>query len=148
MEKNDIPQPYCDPNAYIHKPEDTQKPQKVVFQEPYECMPQYRVDNNFKKGDCDCVKSKEKKKEDKPSFDISRILPLLSSIGGNGVGDIMKALSGGVNIPDIVSNFSAQGGLGSLLKGLDFNKMFKKPNIKKQEMKSTDFCIKDYKRVD
>ena len=35
-----------------------------------------------------------------------------------------------------------------LLKGFDISKMFKKSSPKKHEMKSTDFCIKDYKKVD
>ncbi len=46
---------YSDPNAYIQRCEcaDTKK---VVFSEPYETMPNFYLNNNFKKGDCSCNK--------------------------------------------------------------------------------------------
>ena len=148
MEEFDNQGPYCDPNAYIQKVQNHSKQtKKVVFQEPYECIPQYRMNNNFKKGDCDCVNCREKK-ESKPNFDIKNFLPIISSLGGDGVGNIMKLFSGNSSIADIMSDLGGEGGLGSILKGFDISKMFKKSSPKKHEMKSTDFCIKDYKKVD
>lgn len=50
---------YCDPNAYIQKVDrkDKYQPRKVVFQEPYEQLPSFYINNNFIKRDCDCVKN-------------------------------------------------------------------------------------------
>jgi len=44
---------YVDPNAYIVGVKKEQK--KVVFSEPYECLPSYYANNNFKKVNCNCV---------------------------------------------------------------------------------------------
>lgn len=144
MEDSNIPQPYCDPNAYIMKSAEPTK--KVVFQEPYECMPHYRVNNNLKKKDCECVNCKEKK-EPKASFDLSGFLPMLSSLGGDGIGNIMNLLNGNSSISEIVSSLGKGGGLGNILNSLDISRLFKK-STQQHNTKSTDFCIKDYKRVD
>lgn len=48
---------FCDPNAYIQRfdVENKCKPKKVIFQEPYESLPAFYLDNNFIKHECDCV---------------------------------------------------------------------------------------------
>lgn len=78
---------------YCQKP-----PQKVVFSEPYESVPNFYLNNNFKKGNCDCIpKPKPKCPPPKPpfSFDLKNILPLLSGLfkGGNGASGIGNILS-------------------------------------------------------
>ena len=78
---------------YCQKP-----PQKVVFSEPYESVPNFYLNNNFKKGNCDCIpKPKPKCPPPKPpfSFDLKNILPLLSGLfkGGSGAGGIGNILS-------------------------------------------------------
>ena len=46
---------FPEPNAYIQKFDSKKKEtKKIVFQEPYESMPAFYLDNNFKKGDCSC----------------------------------------------------------------------------------------------
>ena len=57
---------FVEPNAYINhfsKKEKTEvKPiKKVVFSEPYDCMPTFHINNNFEKGCCDCVPNKKEK---------------------------------------------------------------------------------------
>ena len=47
--------PYADPNAYIQHCNPPKKTKKIVFQEPYENMPNFYIDNNFKKGSCSCI---------------------------------------------------------------------------------------------
>lgn len=53
---------FCDPNAYIQKIEKRDKcePRKVVFQEPYDNLPNFYINNNFKKGDCNCISDNSK----------------------------------------------------------------------------------------
>ncbi len=46
---------YCDPNAYIQRFEKNKETKKIVFQEPYECLPSYYINNDLKKHNCDCV---------------------------------------------------------------------------------------------
>ena len=50
---------YCDPNAYIQSVQKREKcePRKVVFQEPYEQLPNFYINNNFIKRNCNCVKN-------------------------------------------------------------------------------------------
>lgn len=48
---------FCDPNAYIQNFNITEKcePKKVVFQEPYEQLPSFYINNDFRKHNCNCV---------------------------------------------------------------------------------------------
>ncbi len=153
---------YCDPNAFIHhKPQKKDPPMKVVFAEPYECLPSYYMDNNFKKGNCDCVKcNKPPKPPESPpqkpkSFDIKNLLPLLGLFGGNVAGktgdfsSILSLLSpngGGeqVNPISMISSLlSNSGGLNNILN------IFKpKENKEKRPLKTTDFEIKNYTCVE
>lgn len=57
---------FVEPNAYINKFNRFEnceiKPiKKVVFSEPYDCMPNYYFNNHFEKGDCNCVPNKKSK---------------------------------------------------------------------------------------
>ncbi len=98
---------YVDPNAYIQKFEKSEKkqPKKVVFSEPYECMPSYYIDNDFRKGNCDCIPRPLKphehhcdkceksnnnnispRKSNGFNFDLKSLLPLLNVFNkGNGM---------------------------------------------------------------
>ena len=53
---------YADPNAYIQRCECGER-KKVVFSEPYETMPNFYLNNNFKRGNCSCNKP-----DNKPPF--------------------------------------------------------------------------------
>ena len=51
---------YCDPNAYIQNCKQNCPPKKVVFSEPYQQLPNFYLDNNFKRGSCNCVPNPNK----------------------------------------------------------------------------------------
>ena len=163
---------FIEPNAYINhfKPKEMceVKPiKKVVFSEPYDCMPNFHIDNNFHKGDCECVSKKEKDcnmhdnhhdcnqnhkcdNKGKPNFgfDIKSFLPILSSFNKAGIG--------GLDLNGISSMFNSGG-------GFDFSKLLanpqlitsalsmfggkKKTSTKKEEIICTDYEIKNYTRV-
>lgn len=193
---------YVDPNAYIQsRPKcDHCEPKKVVFSEPYETMPNYYIDNGFKKGNCDCIPKNHNNPHSKPfcncdnncnnesnhcnnnfkdcdnnfnnngnnkqpqynsgfhfNFDFKNLLPLLGAFGksGGGFGEILSKLnptsnsaeSGGGfnmgNIGSLLSSLAGSGGLNSILN------LFKgKKTQPKITEKSTDFCIKDYQRIE
>lgn len=106
---------FPEPNAYIQKCEsDASHPKKVVFQEPYENLPRFYIDNDFKKGECDCIPhSKPKhdpphnphdggckdcqpqkpKPHNSPQFDIKSLLPLLGGLLGKGGGNMSNIIS-------------------------------------------------------
>ncbi len=158
---------YCDPNAYIkpqHKKEKETK--KVVFQEPYETLPNFYLNNGFKKHACECVKNKKeeckppscdcsnKKNNNNFGFDLKSLLPFISGLGkGGGIGDIVKLLGNsnsnqgggsGIDVAKILSSlFSGENGLN--LKNLFGGS---KKQEAKNKLKSTDFEIKNYKRVE
>lgn len=155
---------FCDPNAYIKNFNNNKKEtRKVVFQEPYECLPSRYINNNFKKHECDCVnKKKECSCHDKPKeksnqrcgpsfpFDFKSLLPLISNLGGNktsGFGNILSMLmnnnsaSGGLDISKLLTSFLSGNG-NNLFKG-----MLNKQEKKGHEIKSTDIPIKNYTRV-
>lgn len=94
---------FVEPNAYIQKYDKKAEKKKIIFQEPYECMPNYYIDNGFKKGDCDCVNKKihsnktdehkhnnrepQNSKQSGLGFDIKSLLPLLSLFNKGGGAD-------------------------------------------------------------
>ncbi len=165
--------PYCDPNAYVQGfKKDNSNAKKVVFQQPYECMPPHYQNNNFCKHGCECVKPlkpkhecdyKDNKKNEnnfKPSFpfsfDIKTLLPLLSNLGGSNNGGIS-------NIISMLGNKSSNNETGNT--GFDFSKLIstfmsnsngfnllnlfgKKKETNKKEVKTTDIPIKNYTRVE
>ncbi len=150
---------FTEPNAYIQKFDNTEKKEtkKIVFQEPYENVPNFYIDNGFKKGDCDCVnKPKEDKKPSNPfPFDFKNLLPLLTGLGkGGGLNNLISMLNSnsknvddknsGFNLSNIMSLFNNSGfNLNSIMNLFKGNK-----NPQKKKMQSTDFDIKNYKRVD
>lgn len=154
---------FVEPNAYIQKFNKEEKGiKKVVFQEPYECMPNYYIDNNFKKGNCDCVskpkddclKGKEKNdcQNNQGGFNFQSLLPILSMLGKGGGTDfsqITSLLNGGTNSMNLISTLlSNKDGLSNILnifKGGGLNSSNKN---KKTQIKSTDFEIKNYTRVE
>ena len=144
---------FVEPNAYVQDYKRKKNtPQKIVFREPYECMPNYHVDNGFKKKDCDCV---NKKNHDKPcnksqqggGFDFKAIMPMLTGlIGGTNLGSIASLLNGkGLDFSKVISTIlSDKNSLSAVAK------LFQKGGSKTENSakpKSTDFQIKDYTRV-
>ncbi len=61
---------FCDPNAYIQKLDNKDKcePRKIVFQEPYEQLPNFYLDNNFTKHNCSSVSPKQHKNNSLNSY--------------------------------------------------------------------------------
>lgn len=191
---------FPEPNAYIQKVEKNKEPKKIVFQEPYECLPNFYMNNNFTKHNCDCVsKSKENGFKDninqhnnplninhdckcnhendvnknhhhdnchhsqnsskQSGFDLKSLLPLLglfNKSGGADLGQLVGLLNNCANsqssntlnpmgiISNLLSNKETMGGILNLFKGGLFNK--KQPT--KKELKTTDFEIKNYTRVE
>ncbi|MBQ9795442.1 MAG: hypothetical protein IJW36_00575 [Clostridia bacterium] len=195
---------FCDPNAYIQRFEkkDKNKPKKIIFQEPYESLPNFYINNNFKKGDCDCIKPKfdcehgcgyknsytnhnhncnhENKNTNNQrctncdsnhnnsnnqksfGFDLKNLLPLLGMFNKGGGADLSSLVSllnsknnsqNGDNsnpmglISSILSNPNALSGILNMFKGGGVN-LFNKKQTTKKELKTTDFEIKNYTRVE
>ena len=150
---------FYDANAYIQnwnysKPNQGCKgAKKVVFQQPYECVPDFYINNNFEKGNCDCVPKPKPKYPPKPAFpfDLKNILPLLTGLlknNQNGISNILSALAGdnGEGIKDF--DFSK---ILNLLGSSGFENLFTSFSSKKtkvDDIKSTDFEIKNYTRVE
>ena len=158
---------FPEPNAYIQKFEknDCNPPKKIVFQEPYENVPNFYIDNNFKKSDkntaCEPHDHHEKNMQNSLpfSFNLGSILPMLTGLlgkGGSGMSDIISLLGSGTtekngnsgfDLSKLMTMFSGGGqGLGSLLNLLG-GKNSKKDKNKLKDMKSSDFPIKDYKKI-
>ena len=197
---------YCDPNAFIQKqaPKEECKRKKIVFQQPYESMPAFYINNNFKKRDCDCVPNLKQKQPEKQhqscfcdhckqnwkdpnenrdekyegeihkgnyhhdkshnnarpvkGFDIKSLLPLLGMFnkGGGDLSSVVGLLnnknietsSGGVMnlISSMLSNKDAMSGILNLFSGQKGSSV--KSNKTNKSIKSTDFEIKNYTRVE
>lgn len=151
---------YVDPNAYIFGVKKEQK--KIVFSEPYECLPSYYANNNFKKSKCDCIsKPKPKPKEcdcGKPcnhkneksgGFDFKGLMPILGLLGGGGM-DLSKIISvlgnnqAGDNPIELISSLMQNGGkLGNIMN------LFKPKKARSSNsIKSTDVEIINYTKVE
>ena len=163
---------FPEPNAYIQKfNKDKCESKKVVFSEPYESMPAFYINNNFKKGECDCVPKQKKhdshyekcdcnKKNNNKNFnfDIKSLLPMLGMFNKGG-GPDLSSIVGMLNnnskesnnpaslISTLMSNKDMMSAILNLFKGGGFNFFNKKPPQKK-EVKTTDFEIKNYTRVE
>lgn len=170
---------FCDPNAYIQRYNKKEKQhKKVVFQEPYEKLPNFYLDNNFKRGDCvlnkhknlnqdckcnhenNCLKNRNchndnyhndnSNKEKSFGFDFKNMLPLLSLFNKGGNVDLTSIMnmfnnsSGDNQNPmNIISTLlNSNSGIGNLFKGTTKNKRGGK------ELKTTDFEIKNYTKVE
>ena len=164
---------FPEPNAYIQNfNRDKCEPKKVVFQEPYDTLPNFYLDNNFKRGNCDCI-PKPKPKPDYQNnqggfnfpFNLKGLLPLLGGLGGNntstggGLGGILSMLSGAGS-----QQSSSQSPNNSSTPNFDFSKILSslgtngfgdilnlfKPKSKdaKKEIKSSNLNIKNFTRVE
>lgn len=168
---------FCDPNAFVKSAEQKQI-KKVVFAEPYDCLPSFYIDHDFKKQNCDCIPKPCPPKPPKSNcspfkpffgFDFKSLMPILMGLlNKGGSGDMGKLLSNLTNLPsagqqsDLGGGFDLQGILAqiaknpkmlesvmSLFKGGGLNLFGKKK--KQQESKptkQTDHVIKNYTRVE
>lgn len=162
---------FTEPNAYIQHCGDhnDKHAKKIVFAEPYETVPNFYINNNFKKHQCECVHKEPIKPcnhENKHNtnnlfglfngFNIQGLLPLLSKLGGAGGGSLNNVMnlfntkndSGGMfnSIAGLFSKPEMFAGITSLLSGKGLLAR-KEVNINK-EVKSTDVEINNYTRVD
>lgn len=163
---------FCDPHAYIQGCEKKQI-KKVVFAEPYDCLPTFYVDNDFKKHNCNCVPKPPKPCPPPPkpcapnlpfNFDLKTIMPLLAGMLGKsgGSADFSKLLN---NLPSNTgeqSGFDLKNMIGvvtqnpkilqsilSIFKGGGLNSLFKKGKQKNEIIqKQTDHIINNYTKVD
>ncbi len=192
---------FPEPNACIQRFEKREKAtKKIVFQEPYECLPNHYINNNFTKHDCDCVSKSRKEFDNKHKqkgyhdfncnrenfnsinqyyrdgnchndnnskqslfgIDIKSLLPLLSMFNKGGGADFSGLVgllnntnnSQNVNnsnpmnmISSILSNKDVMSGILNMFKGGGLN-LFGKKQTAKKELKTTDFEIKNYTRVE
>ena len=160
---------FADPNAYIQRVKDQKQTKKIVFSEPYENVPNYYINNGFKKGQCDCVKTPKKdcecnKKDDKKSncknsflsgLNIQSLMPLITMFSGGK----------GVDITKILSTFSAQNNGNNSLNTNPLLNAFSRPDLLKNisqifvnknqktednqsKPKSTDCVINNFSRVE
>lgn len=128
---------------------------KIVFQEPYDCLPNFYINNNFKKGNCDCVpkpKPKQEKKQICSPFDLKSLAPLLGSFNkGVDFGKILSLFSGGgsnSNSSNLLTNLLSNKNLLSNVLSIFNTKKTNASSSQKKDIKTTDIPIKDYTRVD
>ena len=124
--KENVDALYCDPNAFIKKEkENSKKISRVVFSEPYDCLPNYYVNYGFKKGNCECLpKRKDDKCEQKGLHKnkcecgnvnpfssllggLTNFLPMLLNGGNEGIAKIFSSLSAGSGNSSMNGLFSA-----------------------------------------
>ncbi len=176
---------FSEPNAYIQPlkrlEKEEKKVKKIVFQEPYETLPQFYLNNNFKKHDCDCVqktfnkygsncnhgnqnyccnhddhnkKNNCNQNNKSIGFDLKSLLPLLGAFnkGGADISNITKLLSNQSQntssnlISTLLSNKDMMSSILNMFKGGGLNINKSKPA--KKQLKTTDFEIKNYTRVE
>ena len=136
-------------NSYFNSKKEHRlhSPRKVVFSEPYEIVPNYMINNDFKKGNCDYV-PKQNPNKPAPSFNMP-FLPFFSSLLTGGMGNIGNMLGGMLN----------SGGTGSPMSSIlsnpefltNISKLFFKSqatNNKKHEHKTEDIDIEQYTKVE
>ena len=148
---------FVEPNAYIknfNENAEKKENKKIVFSEPYECLPSYHINNNFKKKNCNCIpKPKDRCEHEQQknpfNFDLKSMLPMISSLMGKGMnlGNLTNILSGNESnslglISNLISNKENFGNILKIFKGGG------RQITKIKDIKSTDFPIKDYIRVD
>lgn len=154
---------FVEPNAYIQNYNKERKGiKKIIFSEPYESVPNFYINNNFEKHDCCCSRKPKPKFDSKAietnMFDFKNILPLLSGLLGKGF-DSSKLVSmltnsqnhkiGNDNLLSNIMNILSSD-IGKNILSLLANKTTKsmeKSNKNIEKIKSTDFCIKDYKKI-
>ena len=162
---------FCEPNAYVQNFNRKETPKKIVFSEPYECAPNFYINNNFKKRDCECVKKDKhehcacNKKEEKPNcncnnqikgnknflsgFNLQSVLPMLGLFNKSGKGGLdlanIMSLLGGKGENNILTNL-----LGNKDMLSNITSMFtaKKEQVDAKKIKPTEIDIKHYTRVE
>lgn len=155
---------FVEPNAYVQTfSKQKNEIKKVVFSEPYERMPNFYLNNDFKKKDCACVE-KEKhncqpQKTNCNPFDFKNILPMLGGFLGKGfdiskIASIMNSNQSTdtnnnsmmTNIMNFLSTDMGKNILNIFTK--NSTKNYKKNNKNSQKIKSSDFCVDNYERVE
>ena len=158
---------FCEPNAYALNYKANENGKKIIFAEPYENIPNYYINNNFKKSEnnqednkcnCDCNNNKHlsNQSNSKPhnstflgGFNLQGLAPILSMFGGGA--DLSKFSSllntgGQSGVMNIVSKLlSSGGGISSVLNMFKQDSKMSKHN---KEIKSTDYEISHYTRVE
>ena len=159
---------FSDPNAYIQRVDKPNKTKKIVFSEPYENVPNFYINNNFQKGECNCVKTPkkdcecDKKNEQKSNIksnffsglNMQSLMPLISMFSGGKGLDMAKILSvfsaqnnsKNINTDPLFGAFSNP----DLLKNITqmfTNKKTKTDNIQSKP-KSSDCIINNFSRVE
>jgi len=163
---------FCEPNAYIQN-HNRKEQKKVVFSEPYECAPNFYINNNFSKKDCECV-PKVKKEH---SFDCGKNKQEQHNCNCNNHNKSNNNFFGGLNLQsllpmlglfnkggkvglDLANIMSLFGGKGdnNILSNLLGNKdmlsnitnMFtsKKEQMDAKKLQPTEIDIKNYTKVE
>lgn len=161
---------FCDPNAYIQGV-NKKESKKIVFSEPYECAPNFYINNNFKKKDCNCTskdKSNSNYDNNKPEhhdcncnhqnkgnknffsgLNLQSLLPMLGLFNKGG--------GGGLDLANIMSLFGGKGDynmLSNLLGNKDMlaniTSLFsaKKEKNETKKIQPTEIDIKNYTKVE
>ncbi len=135
---------FVEPGAYIMRHEKNEKsPKKIVFQEPYESLPNYHMNEI----DCNKCKGNSPKPNTNTSmFNFSNLSPLLSILGGSGLGafgEIFSSSGGGFG--DLISKISSNPNLLSNILGMFTNKSNKEE--RDCGLKKSDLEIKNYTKI-
>ena len=156
---------FVEPNAYIQNYGKEKKGiKKIVFSEPYESLPSYHINNDFKKHNCKCIPdhkpdcSKQNCQSNNTTnnfFDFKNFLPMLTGFLGKGfdMSSVSKILNNNQNqsgdmmsnIMNILSSDMGKNILGLL--GKKSTKNTKKNSEKYHKIKSSDIEIDNFKRV-
>lgn len=142
---------FVEPGAYIQRIEKKKSPNKVIFQEPYESMPNYYMDHGVKKSDHECYHDKHEECEKSKSspFDIKSLLPLFGSIGGlgnlGGVSNLLSSFNGGLK--DVLASIMSNPEMLKSAIGLITKNKTSKSTVN-HEIKKSDLEIKNYTKVE
>lgn len=149
MNYNEVNRLFVEPNAYINFNNIEKKERKkVVFSEPYETMSGFHIKNDFKP--VKDINSQQNKGSSMPflkGLDLKQILPLAQIfLNKDNNMDLSKIINlfDGNNGGNLISNLTSNPELIKMVTNF-FN--FKSQNKVATKMKSTDFEIKDYTRV-
>ena len=141
---------FVEPGAYIMRYEKSDKtPKKIIFQEPYESMPSYRMHEISHRATRSEDRSNTHESKNASPFNLSALSPILSMFGGGGlgnVGDIMSSLNGG-GLMNFVNSLMTNPNMMKNVIGL-FNKKESNESSARHEIKKSDLEIKNYTKVE